>query len=237
MTTLPPEQLALEIEDLIRTMPGPRDFSVNPDKCLPWLGRASAAMRAWDAAQSLVHFEPLVRSVSSGGNFDFSAVRRNILVQLHQAQSDLRLRTTGPLSVGIDSGRVFDYFDEVRKIIESAKSDLLFVDPYLDAEFVSRYLPHVPDGTAVRMLARERIASLKSAVVAFSAQANIAVEVRTSPGFHDRYVFVDGLACYQSGASFKDGARKTPTTLTQVTDAFPVVQSTYENLWTQGTPA
>lgn len=76
MTTLPPEQLALEIEDLIRTMPGPRDFLVNPDKCLPWLGRASAAMRAWDAAQSLVHFEPLVRSVSSGGNFDFSAVRR-----------------------------------------------------------------------------------------------------------------------------------------------------------------
>lgn len=132
---------------------------------------------------------------------------------------------------------MFDYFDEVRKLIESAKSDLLFVDPYLDAEFVSRYLPHVPDGTAVRLLARERIASLKSAVVAFSAQANIAVEVRTSPGFHDRYVFVDGLACYQSGASFKDGARKTPTTLTQVTDAFPVVQSTYENLWTQGPPA
>lgn len=237
MTSPHPEQLALEIEDLIRTMPGPRDFSVNPDKCLPWLGRASAAMHAWDAAHSIVHFEPLVRIVSSGGNFDFSATRRNVLVQLHQAQSDLRLHTTGPLSVGIDSGRVFDYFDEIRKLIESAKSDLLFVDPYLDAEFVSRYLTHVPEGTSVRLLARERLTSLKSAVVAFSSQSNILVEVRSAPRFHDRYVFVDGLACYQSGASFKDGARKTPTTLTQITDAFPAVQSTYESLWSQGTQA
>jgi hypothetical protein len=193
-------------------------------------------MRAWDAAQSLVHFEPLARTVSTGGNSDFSATRRNILVQLHQAQSDLRLRTTGPLSVGIDSGRVFDYFDEVRKLIESAKTDLLFVDPYLDAEFVSRYLPHVPDGTVIRLLARERITSLRSAVAAFSAQANVAVQVRNAPSFHDRYVFVDGIACYQSGASFKDGARKTPTTLTQITDAFAVVRSTYESLWTKGTP-
>jgi len=235
MTTPFPEQLALEIEDLIRTMPGPSDFSANPDTCIPWLGRASAAMRAWDATQSLIHFEPLVRTVSTGGNFDFSGLRRNILVQLHQAQSDLRLATTGPLSIGIDSGRVFDYFDEVRKLIESAKLDLLFVDPYLDAEFVSRYLPHVPNGTVVRLLARERTASLKPAVMAFSQQANALIEVRSAPGFHDRYVLVDSMACFQSGASFKDGARKTPTTLTQITDAFAVVRSTYEGLWAQGT--
>lgn len=236
MTELPPEQLALEIEDLIRTMPGPRDFSVNPDKCLPWIGRANAAMHTWDATQSILHFEPLARAVSTGGNFDFSATRRNMLMQLHQAQSDLRLRTTGPLSLGINSGRVFDYFDEVRKLIESAKIDLLFVDPYLDAEFVSRYLPHVPNGTKIRLLARERMASLKSAVTAFSIQTGMVIEVRSAPNFHDRYVFTDGLTCYQTGASFKDGAKKTPTTLTQITDAFTVVQSTYENLWINGIP-
>ena len=231
MNELSPEQLAVEIEDLIRTMPGPRDFSVNPDKCLPWLGRANAAMRAWNATQSIMHFEPMTRVVSTGSAYSLSTTRRNMLVQLHQAQSDLRLRTTGLLSVGIDSGRVFDYFDEVRKLIESAKVDILFVDPYLDADFVSRYLPHVPNGTSIRLLAREKILTLKSAVIAFSAQTNISAEIRIGSGFHDRYIFVDTLACYQSGASFKDGARKSPTTLTQITDAFSAVQSTYENLW------
>jgi hypothetical protein len=231
MNKLPPEQLALEIEDLIRTMPGSRDISENPDKCLPWLGRANAAMRAWNSTQSM-HFEPMTLAVSTGTDYSLSTTRRNILVQLHQAQSDLRLRTTGPLSVGFDSRRVFDYFDEVRKLIESAKVDILFVDPYLDADFVSRYLPHVSNGTLIRLLAREKIPTLKSAVIAFSAQTSMSAEIRIGLGFHDRYIFVDGLACYQSGASFKDGARKTPTTLTQITDAFTAVQSTYENLWT-----
>jgi hypothetical protein len=49
---------------------------------------------------------------------------------------------------------VFDYFDEIRKIIQLAKRDLLFVDPYLDADFVSRSLPHVGSGVAIRLLAR-----------------------------------------------------------------------------------
>ena len=233
MHKLPPEQLALEIEDLIRALPGPRDFAANPDKCLPWLGRASAAMNAWDTARAMVHFEPHVRLLANSGNFDFGPTRRSILVQLHQAQSDLRLQSTGPLSIGVETGRVFDYFDEVRRMIELAKLDLFFVDAYIDAEFVSRYLPHVTVVTRIRILAREKLASLRPAIEAFVAQTSRAIEVRTTSGFHDRYVFVDGLACFQSGASFKDGAKKAPTTLTQVTDAFAAVQSTYENLWAQ----
>jgi len=234
MTTLPPEQLALEIEDLIRTMPGPRDFVVNPDRCVPWLGRASATMSAWDAARGMVQFEPHIRTLSGSGNVDFGPTRRAVLVLLHQAQSDLRLRSTGPLSVGLQAGAVFDYFDEVRKLIESAKVDVFFVDPYIDAEFVSRYLPHVTTGTFVRILAREKLRTLCPAVAAFVSQSGQKVEVRSAPDFHDRYVFVDGLACYQSGASFKDGAKKSPTTLTQITDAFAAVRSTYEAIWANG---
>jgi hypothetical protein len=40
-------------------------------------------------------------------------------------------------------GLVFDYFDGIRKQIELAKTELFFVDPYLDSDFVSRYLPQV----------------------------------------------------------------------------------------------
>jgi hypothetical protein len=144
------------------------------------------------------------------------------------------MKTVGPLNAAIGKGSVFDYFDEVRKIVEPAAKDVLFVDPYLDAEFVARYLPHIRVGTAVRLLARERLATLLPAAEAFSKQSGIAIGVRSSPGFHDRYVFVDGMACYQSGASFKDGAKASPTTLTQITDAFPVVLKTYEELWMAG---
>ena len=79
---------------------------------------------------------------------------RKILTLLHQARHDLRMKTIGPVNAAMGHGRVFDYFDEIRKIIEPAKQDLLFVDPYLDAEFVSRYLPHVTAGVSIRPGAR-----------------------------------------------------------------------------------
>lgn len=240
MPSLSSEQLLVEVQDVIRSMPGVRDFSVDPDKCVAWLGRASAVMSNWDMPRSTVHFEPAVRRYSSlfanKDRVNFEPLRHSLLTLLHQAENDLRLRTSGPLSVGIGTGRVFEYFDELRKLIEGARVDLLFVDPYIDAEFVSRYLPLVPDGTAVRILARERLPSLKPAVAAFVAQSGHSVEVRASAGFHDRYLFVDGQACYHSGASFKDGAKKAPTVLTQITDAVSVVTATYEQLWASATP-
>lgn len=230
----------MELQDIIRSMPGPRDFGANPDKCIPWLGRASAAMSQWDAVRSIAHFEPEVRTYSrlqaDAERVNFTLFRQRLLVLLHQAESDLRLRTTGPLSIGVPAGRVFEYFDELRKLIETAQRGLLIVDPYLDAEFVSRYLPFVAAGTPVRMLARERLSTLKPAVAAFIAQSGVSVEIRAISGFHDRYLFVDAQACYQSGASFKDGAKSTPTVLVQITDAFASVYATYEQLWTIAVP-
>ena len=194
-------------------------------------------MSNWDPTRSALYFEPVVRRYSShfanAELVNFQPFSASLLMLLHQAENDLRLRTSGPLSVGVEAGRVFEYFDELRKLIESARLDLLFVDPWIDAEFVSRYLPHVPDGTTVRMLTRERLLALKPAVIAFVAQTGRTVEVRTASGFHDRYLFVDNQAGYQSGASFKDGAKKAPTALTQITDAFGAVNATYEKLWSE----
>jgi hypothetical protein len=156
---------------------------------------------------------------------------RGIMVLLHEARHQLMMETQGPTDIAIAGGRIFDYFDEIRKIIELAKEDLLFVDPYLDSEFVSRYLPHVGGGVRVRLLARERLPKLIPAAEAFAKQTGMRLEIRSAPAFHDRYIFIDGASCYQSGASFKDGAKSSPTTLTQITDAFDAVRDTYETIW------
>jgi len=68
---------------------------------------------------------------------------------------------------------------------------------------------------------------LLPAVDVFARQTGAKVEIRSAPNFHDRYVFVDGVSCYQSGASFKDGAKSAPTMLTQITDAFAPVFKDY----------
>jgi hypothetical protein len=225
------EQLLAEVEDLLRTMPPRPTIRHDTDENLSWLGRVAAVINGWNPANGAllrIHLGAFHRPDHSAANQAF----RQILTLLNEARHDLRMKTTGPMSVALSQGLVFDYFDEIRKIIEIAKVDLLFVDPYLDAEFVSRYLGHVSDGVTTRLLARTKLATLLPAVDAFVSQFKAKIEVRTAPNFHDRYIFVDRTACYQSGASFKDGAKSAPTTLTQITDAFGVMLKMYEGIWT-----
>lgn len=235
MSDIPIDQLLLEIEDILRVMPPTQSLGNDSSDILVWLGRASAAMHAWDEIKATMQFDLHVSRLNSSLSRDFTPAVRGVLMMLHQARHDLRLKTTGPLSLSVSKGSVFHYFDELRQVIELARKDLLFVDPYLDSEFVSRYLPLVAQGATVRLLGREKMAPLVSAAKLFEQEYGITVAVRSSPGLHDRYLFVDGAACYQSGASFKDGAKKAATTLTQITDAFAPVLNTYEQLWASAT--
>ena len=227
------ESLLAEIEDLLRTAPPRATIRHETDENFSWLGRVSAVIENWNQMKSpalnlaLTNMNNINARHASGGY-------RQLMTLLQQARNDLRMKSIGPVNVAIGAGGVFDYFDEIRKVIESAKTDVYFIDPYLDAEFVSRYLAHVPDGTAIRLLAREKLKTLVPAVDTFVQQHNTNISVKSSTDFHDRYVIIDNSECYQSGASFKDGAKKSPTTLTQITDAFQAIRDTYEDLWANG---
>jgi hypothetical protein len=224
------EDLLGEVEDVIRTMPPAEQLHHDSAEILEWCGRAAAVM---NAAGLGVPFTGALANLPN--RLQGHAAMRDVQRLLHQARYSLRMTTLGPISTAIGAGAVFDYFDEVRKVIEGASTDLLFVDPYLDAEFVSRYLPHVKNGVRVRLLTRKVVDQLVPAAQAYKTQHGTTIEVRSSADMHDRFVIVDGSACYQSGASFKDGAKKSPTTLTQITDAFAVVKKQYEDRWQAGT--
>ena len=236
MSELSLPQLLVELEDVLRTMPPIYEFNNHAPEHLAWLGRASAVMHAWDQLKAIAMFDKHAALMNMHTSSELEAGTRGAITMLHQARHDLRMRTQGSLNINVGTGAVFDYFDEVRKAAETARLDLLFIDPYLDAEFVSRYLPHVAAGVTVRLLARERLSLLLPAAELFQKQRGLVIEVRSAPDFHDRYLIVDRIACYQSGASFKDGAKKAPTTLTQITDAFGAVLATYEDMWKRATP-
>ena len=231
------EELLAEVEDLLRTTPPQLAFKKREnDEALSWLGRTGAVLEKWDLYKTPDIHEyirdlqtvPRTTRDTFHGRRAYSGIR----TLLFQAQHDLRMKTVGPLSVAISGGKPFDYFDEIRKIIEMARNDLLFVDPYLDAEFVSRYLLQVNEGVTVRLLASKKISSLVPVVEIFVKQSGLRVEVRSAASvLHDRYVFVDEERCYQSGASFKDGAKTSQTTLTQITDAFETMLQTYQRMW------
>jgi len=228
--TISKEQLLAEFEELIRAMPDIGMFSQTDEKTALWLGRAVSLLDLWDRVQA-INVQIQVESLGSRVG-DYGRAVQIIRTTIYRAVSDLRLKTIGTVNVAVGAGMTFDYFDNLRKMIESAKEDILFVDPYLDAEFVSKYLPYVSNGARIRLLAgNQKLASLVPAVKAYAEQEKKLVELKASEKHHDRYIFIDKNTCYQSGASFKDGAKKALTTLTQLTDTFQPVFEFYEEIW------
>ena len=228
------ERLLPEVEDVLRVAPTIEEFARDSgsDEHLAWLGRAAAAIQRWDSMY-MVQVSAAMMNVPSNHPGICRKTLATLKILLQQAKSDLRVEL-GRGSVVVAEGRVFEYFDELRKVIETARADVFFVDPYLDADFVSRYLPYVAEGVSIRLLGGpKKRATLLPAVDSFAQQSGRPVTVRMSDGLHDRYLFIDGAACYLSGASFKDGAKNAPAVLAQITDAFQAMWDTYERQWSE----
>jgi len=231
--TISQEQLLAEVEETIRTRPTNREL-MDP-QTVAWPARAAVVIQQWDFTLSptvqtaLSHF---VRAMVGTGIASPGPGIRQIDLLLHQARTELSMEL-GRSGVVLTAGQPFEYFDEVRKRVEMARTEVFFVDPYLNAEFVSRYLPQIVDGVKVRLLGGKNLDGLIAAVKAYRLQHPLEIEVRSHSQFHDRYYFIDRATGYQSGASFKDGAKKTPTALIEVTDAFQAIWQLYETIWTE----
>jgi hypothetical protein len=228
------EQLAGEVEDLIRTMPPRPSLRQHTDENLAWFGRTRAILEAWNDDKA-AEFGSYLDMFFGNDARSSGAAFAKLMVTINQARWDLRMRTTGPLSVAVNRGQPFNYFDEVRKLIAAAQTDILFVDPYLDADFVSRYLPHVRVGVTIRLLTSKNLPVLLPSVNQFAQQHGASVEVRKPNARpHDRYVFIDRAQCYLSSATFQDGGRLSPATLQQISDSFAELSKIYEAEWANG---
>lgn len=229
MDQLDQKQLLAEVEDLIRSAPEGYFEAVSRHE---WLGHVSAVLTASRQGPSIV--DSFLSATSNRGG---SAIREQIvaydriIVSLHEVRRVLQWKTKTPTGVVIEPGMVFDYFDEVRKIIKQAKHEILFVDPYMNPEFVSKYMKLINSNIKVRLLTNSSTDSLITALDLFAKQSGIGVEVRTSNRLHDRFIFVDRQNCYLSGASFKDGAKRSPTVIAQITDTFDALFDCYETIW------
>jgi len=225
------KRLLAEIEDILRTTPDASVHRHPTDDNFAWFGRAQAAVGRWDPAKGEI-FRKYVSSFQSVPSAREAASNRpRFMSMLHEARADIRSRVAEPLAEVFAEGQVFRYFDEVRKLIELAQEDILFIDPYINAEFISRFLPNVRQGVKVRLLTSKDAHGAVQAADLFSKERNLAISIRSEPSLHDRLVFVDGRECYVSGGSFKDGAKRSPGMLMQISDAFPAVRQIYETKW------
>lgn len=208
--------LLADFDALLRGKPEALALNYRTDDAILWFGRASALISKWDHFK-VIAFDSNLNTLLTGRAHSEHQLML-LMLEIQKARNALLLDTETPLTTSIQAGNVFDYYTQVRSKIEAANQDLFFVDPYLDNDFVSKYLAGVRSEVAVRLLTMDnKLATLVPAVKLLKEQQKQSIEIRISK-LHDRFLFVDGKECFQSGSSFKDGAAKAPTVFSQIID-------------------
>ena len=105
-------------------------------------------------------------------------------------------------------GQIYDAFDQMKKFVFMAKSELIVIDPYFDDSVLPLIAQKRP-GVSVLVVKNRRKDLLHAVDVArFNAQYANSLTVKESTKFHDRFLIIDKSALIHVGASFNHLGKK-----------------------------
>ncbi|KVV19335.1 hypothetical protein WK80_25800 [Burkholderia multivorans] len=213
--SLDPESLYVQLGRLIETMPDLLS-PVTADTSM-WLGRAVALVEEsgdlTDAVALRVasdSLNPVLGHKNAG----------KIVAILHRALARAELKVSAATSGAfIPVGAGFTAIAALSKIMSTADSNVLIVDPYADEKVLTDFAVLVREGTLVRVLSDKRTvaSSLRPVAQRWAEQygASRPLEVRVTPprALHDRLIVVDNAQVWTLTQSLKDFAARSPASI------------------------
>ena len=115
----------------------------------------------------------------------------------------------------IPAGTEYDSQRQVSRLVESAKSEIVIIDPYADATILD-VLTGKGAGVSVRLVCRDRGKPTVSEIAKFNRQYK-GLTVSYSDDFHDRFVIIDNAELHNFGSSVNSLGRRVSTYSTRDT--------------------
>ena len=142
-------------------------------------------------------------------------------VEVKLIETDKRLDTVFD---ALDRGRLlpsgiipanteFDSIRQVSRLVESAKSEIVIIDPYADATILD-VLSGKGTGVTVRLVCKNRGKPTTSEIAKFNKQYK-GLTVSYSDDFHDRFVLIDNTELHNLGSSINSLGRRLTTYTTR----------------------
>ena len=113
----------------------------------------------------------------------------------------------------IPANTEFDSIRQVSRLVESAKSEIVVIDPYADATILD-VLSGKKTGVTVRLVCKNRGKPTASEIAKFNRQYK-GLTVSYSDDFHDRFILVDGAELHNLGSSINCLGRRLTTYTTR----------------------
>lgn len=235
-----PEELYVNLGRLVANPPTLYARRIGGDAQI-WLGRAYALVAAvgvpLDAARLIIHTESLSREGDS-------TVARQVMDILYRALAVAEMRAPAQSrGAFINAGSSFDAMIAVGKVLSTAKTRLLIVDPYMDEKALTDFAVLAPEGVGMRLLTDSATikSSLQPAASRWTSQygARRPLEVRLArpKTLHDRLIVVDDSTVWTLTQSLNAFAARSPASIIRVDgDAGVLKRDAYEQFWLEAKP-
>lgn len=130
-----------------------------------------------------------------------------LLAVLRSAIEQIGWRLPEPSEAFHPAGSQHDAFVQIRGILQTATTELIIVDTYVD-ETLWGLLTNVRDFVNLRVLTMKAKADFALEAKHFIEQHGHRVEARKTDDYHDRFIVVDHMTVWHLGASIKDAGKK-----------------------------
>jgi hypothetical protein len=132
------------------------------------------------------------------------------------------------------AGSDHDAYVRIRRVIISAKRDLLVIDPYA-GDLLWALLRNVPLGIRIRVLASKAKSDFLVEAKKFVKQYGHNVQVRLTPDYHDRFIIADGTSCWHLGTSIQHAGSRA-FVMSKLQQHVARTVEMIEKDWTRATP-
>jgi hypothetical protein len=237
--SLSAEELYLQLGRLVEETPnlasGPITQDVNR-----WLGRACVEQVGdlTDTVQiqtACAHLNTAIRDINA----------QTIIAIVHRSLARAELNAPARVQGAfIAAGHTLDAYAAVGRVLSTAKTSVLLVDPYADHQIVTDYAVSASDNVTIQIFtdAADHKKTLKPAVEKWAQQfgkSRAPLEVRLAPAktLHDRLIIVDETDAWSLGQSFNKLAERSPTSIVRADPETAALKiEVYLRMWQAAPP-
>jgi hypothetical protein len=241
--TMDAETLYIELGRLLESMPNLKARGAIPIDAQRWLARAYALVLASgseeEATEIKEHSKWIMQDVGRAESVD--TVTRTMIFALAVAELKAPSAARGAF---IPAGNAFDALTALGRILSSAVSDVLIVDPYMDEKTLTEFALLAAERVTMRLLADEQLhkATLGPAATRWKAQytATRPLQVRFAPPrtLHDRLIALDNQSVWVLTQSLNAFATRSPASIVRVDPETAALKiAAYRATWDTARPA
>ena len=218
-----------KLKQTLVQMPDLVSFNKSNPAHTQWIGRTLALIRQVNPNDAF-KFELQAQMV--GNDFlkanhytEMRSVLEMVIATLELKNPEETQKVYGP-------GAQYDFYRDLKRIIEGASKSVFIVDPYINTELFDLYVEKIKNGTNVRLLTSNFDPATEAVIKKYQAKPSICFRAKRSSDIHDRIIIIDGTACWVLGQSIKDAAKKKPTYIAPLpSDVVTLKEAHYEKIW------